>query len=68
MPGHPFVPWAFIVFSVIYLGFTIYNDVIAYRAAVAAGQPALINSDFGTVLVLVGTPIYFFYRGRRKIA
>jgi APA family basic amino acid/polyamine antiporter len=66
VPGYPFVPWAFIVFAVIYLGFTIYNDVIAYRAAVAAGQPALINSAFGTVLVLVGTPIYFFYRGRRN--
>lgn len=66
VPGYPFGPWAFIVFSVIYLGFTIYNDVIAYRAAVVAGQPALINSAFGTVLVLVGTPIYFFYRGKRK--
>jgi hypothetical protein len=63
VPGYPFVPWAFIVFSVIYLGFTIYNDVIAYRAA---GQPALINSAFGTVLVLVGTLIYFFYRKKAK--
>ena len=66
VPGYPFVPWAFIVFSVIYLGFTVYNDVNDYRAAVAAVQPALINSAFGTLLVLVGTPIYFFYRGRRK--
>ena len=38
------------------------------RAAVAAGQPALLNTVFGTVLVLVGTPIYFFYRGRNKVA
>ena len=66
VPGYPFVPWVFIVFSVVYLGFTIYNDVVAYRAAVAAGNPTMINSAFGTVLVLVGTPIYFFYRGRRK--
>src|SRR5688572_6054779 len=36
VPGYPFVPWVFIVFSVIYLGFTIYNDVLAYRAAVTA--------------------------------
>lgn len=70
VPGYPVVPWVFIVFSVIYLGFTIYNDVTAYRAAVAAGQPALLNTAFGTVLVLVGTPIYFFYRGkvRAKVA
>jgi APA family basic amino acid/polyamine antiporter len=68
VPGYPFVPWVFIVFSVVYLGFTIYNDVIAYRAALATGQPALLNTAFGTVLVLVGTPIYFFYRGRRTAA
>jgi APA family basic amino acid/polyamine antiporter len=66
VPGYPFVPWAFIVFSVIYLGFTIYNDVLTYRTAVAAGNPTMINSAFGTVLVLVGTPIYFFYRARRR--
>ncbi len=68
VPGYPVVPWVFIVFSVIYLGFTIYNDVTAYRAAVTAGQPALLNTAFGTVLVLVGTPIYFFYRGKKIVA
>ena len=31
----------------------------------AAGKPALINSAFGTVLTLVGAPIYFFYRARK---
>jgi APA family basic amino acid/polyamine antiporter len=67
VPGYPVVPWVFIVFSVIYLGFTIYNDVQAYRAAIAAGNPALLNTAFGTVLVLVGTPIYFFYRRRTKL-
>lgn len=65
VPGYPLVPGTFIVFSVIYLGFTIYNDIIASRAAVTAGNPAMINSAFGTALVLVGTPIYFFFRGRR---
>jgi len=68
VPGYPFVPWVFIVFSVIYLAFTIYNDVIAYRAAIAAGRPALLNTAFGIVLVLAGAPIYVFYRwkSRRK--
>jgi len=37
---------------------------VGYREAVAQGKPALINSAFGTVLVLVGAPIYFFYRRR----
>lgn len=66
VPGYPIVPWVFVVFSVIYLGFTIYNDVIIYRAAIAAGQPAMINSVFGVALVIIGTPIYFFYRTRKK--
>jgi APA family basic amino acid/polyamine antiporter len=66
LPGYPFVPWAFIVFSVIYLGFSIYNDITAYRDALAHGKPAMINCAFGTVLVLVGTPIYFFYKNRKE--
>jgi APA family basic amino acid/polyamine antiporter len=61
VPGYPVVPALFVLFAVVYLGFTIYNDVSNYRAAVAAGKPAMINSAFGTVLVLIGTPIYFFY-------
>jgi len=28
------------------------------------GKPALINSAFGLFLVLLGAPIYFFYRRR----
>jgi APA family basic amino acid/polyamine antiporter len=65
VPGYPIVPWVFVVFSVIYLGFTVYNDIGLYRAAVAEGKPAMINSVFGIALVLVGTPIYFFYRRRK---
>jgi len=64
VPGYPVVPWIFILFAITYLVFTVYNDIIAYQAAVAAGRPAMINSAFGTVLVLIGTPIYFFYRSR----
>jgi APA family basic amino acid/polyamine antiporter len=66
VPGYPIVPWVFVVFSVIYLGFTVYNDIGLYRAAVAEGKPAMINSVFGIALVLVGTPIYFFYRTRKR--
>jgi APA family basic amino acid/polyamine antiporter len=65
VPGYPVVPWVFILFSLLYLGFTVYNDLVAYRAAVAAGQPALINSAFGLALVFIGTPIYWFYHARR---
>ena len=65
VPGYPIVPWVFILFATVYLVFTVYNDVGVYQAAVAAGKPGMINSAFGTVLVLIGTPIYFFYRRRK---
>jgi basic amino acid/polyamine antiporter, APA family len=68
VPGYPFVPWIFILFAVLYLGFTIYNDFGIYHAAKAAGEPAMINSAFGSVLVLIGAPIYFFYRSRNSKA
>lgn len=62
VPGYPIVPWVFILFALTFLGFTVYNDFVAYHAAVAAGKPALLNSVFGVALVLVGAPIYLFYR------
>jgi basic amino acid/polyamine antiporter, APA family len=66
VPGYPLVPWIFVIFAVIYLVFTVYNDITGYRAALSQGKPAIINSVFGTVLVLIGTPIYFLYRGARE--
>jgi APA family basic amino acid/polyamine antiporter len=66
VPGYPVIPWLFIIFAAAYLVLTIYNDITSYQAAVAAGKPAIINSAFGSLLVLVGTPIYFYYRYRQK--
>jgi APA family basic amino acid/polyamine antiporter len=66
VPGYPYVPWIFIAFACLYLGLTVYNDLEGYRAAVAAHQPAIINSAFGIALVLAGTPIYWYYRWRNK--
>lgn len=65
-PGYPLLPWIFVLFSALFLAFTIYNDVSAYRAAVAAGRPALINCAFGAALVLLGAPIYLFYQAKGK--
>src|SRR6266699_6997546 len=56
VPAYPWVPILFIAFSALYLGFTVYNDIGLYRAAVAEGKPAMINSVFGIALVLIGTP------------
>lgn len=66
VPGYPFVPWIFIGFSILYLALTTYNDIVDYRAAVAAGKHAIINSALGAALILIGTPIYLFYRTQRQ--
>ncbi len=65
VPGYPAVPILFVAFGLIYLVLTLYNDIAAYRQAVAAGRPALMNSALGAALVLGGTPVYFYYRWRR---
>jgi len=65
VPGYPLVPVVFVLFATLYLLFTVYNDIIGYQAAVAAGKPAMINSAFGTVLTLIGAPLYLFYRLRQ---
>lgn len=67
VPGYPYVPWVFVLFSVAFLALTIYNDVSGYLAAAAAGRPAIINSALGTALVLIGAPIYLFYRGKASL-
>jgi len=66
VPGYPVVPWIFILVAMLYLVFTVYNDIVGYREQVSQGKPALINSAFGTVLVLIGAPIYLFYRRRNE--
>lgn len=62
VPGYPWVPAAFILFGLVYLGLTIWNDFVAYRQDVIAGRPALLKCVFGAVLVFAGTPVYFYYR------
>jgi len=66
VPGYPILPAFFTVFALTFLVLTIYSDVSGYRAAAAAGKPAIINSAFGTLLVLLGTPIYLFYKWRKR--
>jgi len=66
VPGYPWVPAIFVVFAAVFVALTLYNDITGFRAAAAAGKPALINSVFGIVLVLLGTPIYLAYRRRSE--
>lgn len=62
VPGYPWVPIFFILFASVYVIFTVKNDLDIYHLAVSQGKPAIINSALGVALVLLGTPIYFFYR------
>ena len=65
VPGYPVVPALFVVFATVFLALTIYNDLTTYQKALAAGQPAVINSAFGLLLIAAGTPIYLLYQKRR---
>lgn len=61
VPGYPVVPWIFILFAVGYLVLTIYGDIDNYLA----GRADLVNSAYGSVLVLIGVPLYWYYRARK---
>lgn len=64
VPGYPWLPMIFVLFGLVFLVLTIYQDVQHYRDATAAGKPAIMNFALGLFLVFVGTPIYFLCRKR----
>ncbi|MBC8144476.1 MAG: amino acid permease [bacterium] len=66
VPGYPWVPAIFIVFAVVFLCLTVYNDVAKFIAARATGEPAVINSAFGLTLVAIGIPLYYYFRRAAK--
>jgi APA family basic amino acid/polyamine antiporter len=68
VPFYPLVPLVFMCFGCVYLVLTLCNDLAAYRKAAAAGQPALLNCALGFALVLSGTPIYAYYRRKKRLA
>jgi basic amino acid/polyamine antiporter, APA family len=67
VPGYPWVPAIFVLFALLFLTLTVVNDIAVYRAAVAQGRPAMINSAFGVMLVFLGLPVYLFYRRRKGV-
>lgn len=66
VPGYPWLPWAFVGFTSLFLVLTLHHDISQYRAAVAAGKPGMINAALGAFLVAAGTPIYAWYRWRDR--
>lgn len=67
-PGYPIIPAIFVVFAVIYLGLTLYDDVHGYMAAVSAGKEGMSNTALGLALVAIGIPIYLYYRRKQGMA
>jgi APA family basic amino acid/polyamine antiporter len=64
--GYPIVPALFVVFATIYVVFTVYSDISVYLEMRAQGQPALINSLMGLLLVAIGIPGYLYWSAKRK--
>ena len=62
--GYPYVPAVFLVFTLLYLGVTLAQDIQSYRQ----GDTPTVNSLMGLVLVLVGAPLYLYMHHRRKTA
>lgn len=58
MGGYPFIPAAFVGFTLFFLIVTLYNDITNYQA----GHSALINSLLGLVLTASGLPLYWYFR------
>ncbi len=61
--GYPFVPIVFLVFTLLYIGLTLYNDIQNYNS----GKSPIINSVFGILLTLAGAPLYWYFRRRKRI-
>jgi basic amino acid/polyamine antiporter, APA family len=62
--GYPWLPALFILFTLFYLGTTIYNDITAY----SSGKAPIINSVFGLVLTAAGIPFYWYFQRQKRKA
>jgi basic amino acid/polyamine antiporter, APA family len=60
IPGYPWVPGIFSVFSISYVLVTLVSDIYAYQA----GEQPVIKSLMGLALVSLGSPFYLFWKSR----
>jgi basic amino acid/polyamine antiporter, APA family len=61
VPGYPLIPLIFILFTLFYIGSTLYSDISNYNS----GRSPVINSVFGLVLTAVGIPLYWYFKKQR---
>jgi APA family basic amino acid/polyamine antiporter len=60
--GYPLLPLIFILFTLFYLGTTLYNDISNYNS----GKTPIINSVFGILLTATGLPFYWYFKKQNK--
>lgn len=62
VPFYPILPILFVLFSLIFVILTLFNDISNY----INGESEMINSVWGLLMVLIGIPIFYYYRKRNK--
>lgn len=62
--GYPWVTYAFVFFSLVFVVFTLYSDITGYMC----GRAPLVNSLMGVLLVSLGIPGYLYWNGKRPAA
>ena len=58
LKGYPYLPVIFILFSLLYVVITLYNDINGY----IEGKSHIINSVFGLALTGIGIPLYWYFK------
>ncbi|MDA0987047.1 MAG: amino acid permease [Bacteroidetes bacterium] len=58
--GYPIIPIIFILFSILFVGLTLYNDIQNFLD----GKTEFINSVYGLILTFSGIPFYLYYKKR----
>jgi APA family basic amino acid/polyamine antiporter len=60
--GYPTVPLIFLLFTIVYIATTLYNDIANY----VSGKSAIINSVFGLLLTAIGIPLYYYFKHKNN--
>ncbi len=60
--GYPWIPLIFVLFTAVYIGTTLYNDIANYLN----GSSPIINSVFGLLLTAIGIPLYYYFKRRKS--
>ncbi len=62
--GYPIVPLIFLLFTIVYITTTLYNDITNY----ISGKSTIINSVFGLLLTAIGIPLYYYFKQKNNAA